>query len=323
MKAVILKITIAVLQSKPVQDFLKNIFYFIGGFFLFISLMVSIIINPFAADPLSSPYPIAIDEVSREDDIHDYFDARIIQAIEVELFGDINNAKVSDIKHRIRKYYTKQIRVEFECFDEEGESMICIKYETVFRSFNESINELKKDYKITDKSIENIRVYINFLSRGTFSGSLPIFSGEFALPSSTGTLTCRIGCYAEHIGLDIGVNRGTDIYTIADGVVIYTDNSYAEGDGRGSYGNLVILAHNIDGIPMISIYGHLQDVLVNIGTPVSKGDLIAKSGNTGVSTGPHLHLEIISNTNEMVWDKEFRKNNFIDPVELLRLENYW
>ena len=58
---------------------------------------------------------------------------------------------------------------------------------------------------------------------------------------------------------------------------------------RGSYGNIVTISH---GGNQVTLYAHLNQVLVAVGNTVSQGQVIAHSGNTGRSTGPHLHFEI-------------------------------
>ena len=62
------------------------------------------------------------------------------------------------------------------------------------------------------------------------------------------------------------------------------------GDGwNGGYGNYVVIKHT-NGVQ--TLYGHLDSILVDQGQTVSKGQNIARSGNTGQSTGPHLHFEV-------------------------------
>lgn len=87
-----------------------------------------------------------------------------------------------------------------------------------------------------------------------------------------------------HKGVDFAMPIGTPLDSIVDGTV--TDVRHA--DDR-SWGTSV---HITDTQGREVIYGHLNDSTVNVGDVVHKGDLIAHSGNTGRSTGAHLHLEI-------------------------------
>ncbi|EYE88844.1 peptidase M23 [Fervidicella metallireducens AeB] len=88
--------------------------------------------------------------------------------------------------------------------------------------------------------------------------------------------------YKLHTGIDFGVKTGTPIYAMSDGEVIISGN-------LKGYGYTVAIAH---GGGITSLYAHCSKLLVSVGQKVKKGQLIAKSGNTGYSTGPHLHFEI-------------------------------
>lgn len=93
-----------------------------------------------------------------------------------------------------------------------------------------------------------------------------------------------------HGGIDIANSIGTPVLAASDGVVI------AAGPTAG-YGIWVKLRHS-DGT--VTLYGHLSAVLVNVGERVYAGDQVAKMGNTGNSTGPHLHFEVLLNGTDRV-----------------------
>ena len=86
-----------------------------------------------------------------------------------------------------------------------------------------------------------------------------------------------------HTGVDFAMPIGTPIYATADGVV-----NGAEFSG-GGYGYLVKIDHSLG---FMTYYAHLNKIVVQKGMFVKRGQLIAYSGNTGRSTGPHLHYEI-------------------------------
>jgi len=86
-----------------------------------------------------------------------------------------------------------------------------------------------------------------------------------------------------HKGIDYKAEIGTPVYATADGVVEFSGN---KGDG---YGRQVILLHNFG---FRTAYAHLNKMVVSSGEFVHKGQKIAESGNTGQSTGPHLHYEV-------------------------------
>jgi murein DD-endopeptidase MepM/ murein hydrolase activator NlpD len=90
-----------------------------------------------------------------------------------------------------------------------------------------------------------------------------------------------------HTGLDIGTPVGRPIYAATDGIV-----EVSTGGWNGGYGN-TILINNGNG--MKTRYGHLSKLYVTKGQEVRQGEVIGTSGNTGRSTGPHLHFEVMIN----------------------------
>ncbi len=88
--------------------------------------------------------------------------------------------------------------------------------------------------------------------------------------------------YMMHEGIDLGVDVGTPVHATGDGVV-----SYAGRDG--GYGNAVVIDN---GFSYSTLFGHLERLLVKVGQRVKRGQVIALSGDTGLSTGPHLHYEV-------------------------------
>jgi len=98
------------------------------------------------------------------------------------------------------------------------------------------------------------------------------------------------GC-ACHGGLDIAASEGSDILASADGKVVFAAKG-TQGSGYNLYGNTVSIYHRNYGYS--TMYGHMQDnsITVKIGQDVKKGQVIGKLGNTGKSTGPHLHFEV-------------------------------
>ncbi len=91
------------------------------------------------------------------------------------------------------------------------------------------------------------------------------------------------GRAAMHAGIDLAGPIGTPIYATADGTVAEA------GWNNGGYGNLVKLEH---GRGIETRYGHLSAVFVRLGQRVKRGDVIARMGSTGRSTGSHLHYEV-------------------------------
>ncbi|MBA2384012.1 MAG: M23 family metallopeptidase [Actinobacteria bacterium] len=85
-----------------------------------------------------------------------------------------------------------------------------------------------------------------------------------------------------HAGIDIAVGNGTPVVASASGTVIVAG-------WMGGYGNLVVIDH---GNGIATAYGHNSTIAAGAGQYVAQGQLIAYSGNTGNSTGPHVHFEV-------------------------------
>ncbi|RGX56791.1 MULTISPECIES: M23 family metallopeptidase [Anaerotruncus] len=87
-----------------------------------------------------------------------------------------------------------------------------------------------------------------------------------------------------HTGLDMGVPLGTPVRAVKDGRVLFVRYK------QTGYGYHLAIDH---GGGLVTLYAHCSEILVTEGQEVKAGDVIAKSGSTGRSTGPHLHLEVI------------------------------
>ena len=119
--------------------------------------------------------------------------------------------------------------------------------------------------------------------------------GKILWPVKYGKVTSKFGNRTHpvlksvkfHRGVDIAVSIGTPVYSGIKGRVTFAGR-------KGNYGNLVEIEGN-DGIKVR--YAHLNSIDVVTGQKVSDGEKVAETGNTGISTGPHLHYEIIIDEN--------------------------
>lgn len=89
-----------------------------------------------------------------------------------------------------------------------------------------------------------------------------------------------------HKGIDLGCDRGTEVYATGDATVLKTD----PGQARRGYGQQILLDHEFG---YQTRYAHLSRILVQPGEKVVRGQVIGLTGNTGGSTAPHLHYEVI------------------------------
>ena len=109
---------------------------------------------------------------------------------------------------------------------------------------------------------------------------------DHVLTSSYGYRISPIsGKWKFHSGIDLAAPENSSVFACIAGEVSITDYN-------STYGNFIIIRH-YNGLT--SVYAHLSEIIVKKGQPVKTGQLIAKSGSTGASTGPHLHFELRKN----------------------------
>lgn len=129
-----------------------------------------------------------------------------------------------------------------------------------------------------------------------------------------------------HTGRDYAAAIGTDVYAVGPGKVLWADwatklpgdNSWAGWTSRwfiakGFAGIVVVIDHG----PFLGIYAHLNETHLNIGDRVVQGQRIARTGNTGGSTGPHLHFEVVPT--EFAWSNGMYGR--VDPDRYLKMGN--
>ncbi|MEN2993801.1 MAG: M23 family metallopeptidase [Thermodesulfovibrio sp.] len=158
------------------------------------------------------------------------------------------------------------------------------------------IEELKRQAEKTAETVSEIKKFL--AEQQDIYKSTPIgwpVKGE--ITSNFGKRQHPKYGYEEiHTGIDISVASGTEVKATADGIVVFSGY-------QGRNGNVVVIKH---GYGFTTVYAHNKQNLVHVGQKVKRGDVIAISGSTGSTTGPHLHYEI--------W-----KNNFpVNPLSYLK-----
>lgn len=110
-------------------------------------------------------------------------------------------------------------------------------------------------------------------------------------------------CSSDHLGVDWNPGYGTPVVAIADGVVVGVNSI------SGDLGVHVVIEHEIDGVIVQTVSGHLApgSVPVALGQEVSRGEVVGLVGNSGLSTGTHLHFAVVTEAGA-----------FIDPLPWLR-----
>lgn len=127
-----------------------------------------------------------------------------------------------------------------------------------------SISQMEKD-------AEDVKKFCDF--QKPLSGKITSEFGEREVISSVMT--------ADHKGIDIAANSGTDIQAAISGQVV-------EADSNSEYGKFIKIKNE----DVLTVYAHCSKLKVKKGDSIEKGDVIAEVGSTGKSTGPHLHFEI-------------------------------
>ena len=245
-----------------------------------------------------------------------YFEEEITENIEEKLMNTVNTEekKLSEIKaeeiaedEKINKVEKVQGIIKItgeELAGSKENRIIKIKDTPTYINTNENLKNInglnKKNYKsgIKENVIENINVK-NIIDNQEVQRIQNIQNeninnknfGKILWPVKSGRITSKFGnrnhpvlkSVKFHRGVDIAVSLGTPVYAGIRGIVTFAGK-------RGNYGNLI----EIEGSDGIKVrYAHLSKIDVVAGQRVSDGEKVAETGNTGMSTGPHLHYEII------------------------------
>lgn len=140
---------------------------------------------------------------------------------------------------------------------------------------------------------------------------------NWAFPIRSTRVTSNFGMrrYRWHYGIDIGLNIGDTIVAAFDGIVRITQYD------RNGYGYYVLLRH-YNGLE--TLYGHLSSYSVKVGDVVRAGDVIGLGGNTGRSTGPHLHFEVRYQGNAVAPEEvfDFKNSSLLYDTLLITPESF-
>jgi murein DD-endopeptidase MepM/ murein hydrolase activator NlpD len=159
------------------------------------------------------------------------------------------------------------------------------KHNSLIREIHEQVAMIKDASQVQEKAFETLTHQLQ--KKLNYLASTPAIR---PLEKGVGWEASRFGYRKSpftgrkqfHAGLDIAANRGTPILATADGVVTFAKK-------KGLMGNMLIINH---GYGMVTRYGHIDKFLKKPGDKVKRGEVIATVGNTGRSTGPHVHYEV-------------------------------
>ncbi len=170
------------------------------------------------------------------------------------------------------------------------------KTQTEVKKYNSIVDQLEEERDAIENEIESLESTkvgeLNLKDMPAFKKGLleyPVSKIVFSQAYGKTAFAKTSKFYGKsgfHNGLDFAMPIGTKVLAAADGKVIATGNN-----GRYAYGRWMAVDH---GNGIVTMYGHLSSVTKSKGSSVKAGDTIAKSGNTGNSTGPHLHFTVFS-----------------------------
>lgn len=187
-------------------------------------------------------------------------------------------AKLASMKVEVRE---QEVQLGFEAKERETQ---LAKLQKEKERYEKALDELE------EVSRELERVIREQQARDIRDGKgIPRWTGKFIMPVQ-GRISSDFGNryhpilkrYRLHSGIDIAVPTGTPVRAAADGIIIHS--AWITG-----YGYTVIIDH---GGGLSTLYGHNSVLVAAVGKAVLQGDVIAKAGSTGVSTGPHVHFEV-------------------------------
>ncbi len=175
-------------------------------------------------------------------------------------------------------------------------------YNALVSQYEQQIAELQAQKRAAQADMDSIRQFtITTAAAGTIIASMP----GFTLPISGGGKSAGTWAYPSggiHLGLDWAVPIGTPVMAPADGLILYAANPVASNSGYlGNWsgypaggGNTVEMLCNVNGTLYAISFAHLarEGMTVSAGQTVSQGQVIAATGNSGNSSGPHCHIEV-------------------------------
>jgi murein DD-endopeptidase MepM/ murein hydrolase activator NlpD len=166
--------------------------------------------------------------------------------------------------------------------DLEPQLELTQRHEGLMREMHQQVDELASASQRQENSFGNLL--------DKLEGQRNLLASTPAIRPTGGWMTSRFGHRVSpftgrkelHKGVDIANRKGTAILATANGIVSFAGK-------KGPMGNVVVIDH---GHGMITRYAHLSEALKKQGDTVKRGDIIAQMGNSGRSTGPHLHYEV-------------------------------
>lgn len=191
---------------------------------------------------------------------------------------DEANKYAENLKAEVSKL---NVEVKEEKVAEKGEITTVERADSILKDIVDR-NKPVETPKATVSATTNTTSNFNVTTAATIGATSVQATGGGVWPSVNRRVNCHYMGYSGHTGIDIGGAIGTAIYAYQSGTVTFA------GWGSG-YGLHIKIDH---GNGMTTYYAHCSELFASVGQQVSEGQMIAKIGMTGYTTGPHLHFEI-------------------------------
>lgn len=197
---------------------------------------------------------------------------------------EIINSKKNELETQKQEVEISKNKVESRRRDlakaTRAKEDLIIRYEADHKALEKAIDEANEQAKEIESEIFKMQVNSGPYTGGKMNWPVP---GHTRISSPYGyRIHPILNKKKFHTGIDIPAPTGTNIVAGSDGDVIHSGN-------LGGYGKVIMLDH---GGGIVTLYAHNSRLVVGMGTKVKRGDVIAKAGSTGLSTGPHLHFEV-------------------------------
>lgn len=205
-------------------------------------------------------------------------DKEVLEQLQVQHEQVEKQKKELDNLNSSLKSQQGEVKVKQESLNAD-KSALNKKRQAVAADNAELSEEIADLQAAADALTAQIKDYGN--SDSPYSGSM-IWPVSGPISYEYGYRYCPYHGYELHTGIDIAVGTGTSVKAASSGVV-------RQAYYNSSYGNMVLIDN---GGGIYTLYAHNSSLLVSAGQKVSQGQVIARSGNTGNSTGPHVHFEV-------------------------------
>ena len=192
----------------------------------------------------------------------------------------------------------------------------------LLKETSRKVDDLTKRLYVESKSLDEIYEMARNKSErmSSMPAIMPVAKNQSKVVSGFGMRFHPIlKHYRLHAGMDITARQGTPVYATGDGVVRMAGRN---SQGYGGYGVVVLVDH---GFGFQTLYAHMQGAKVRVGQKVKRGEQIGTVGSTGLSTGSHLHYEVILNGKRVdpvyYFSADLTPEEYEEVIELARQVN--